>query len=64
MQKKEADPLVWGAWGAIIGGAIAAIANAVGELNSGGTVFGYAAGAFFWLWVVANIKNKLASRRA
>lgn len=56
------NPLVWGAWGAILGATIASIAQFYGELGKG-TVFGYAAGAFFWVWVVANIRNKLANRR-
>lgn len=62
MQRKDANPLIWGAWGGIVGGVIAAVANVYGELNAGATVWGYAMGAFFWGWVVANIKNWLASR--
>jgi hypothetical protein len=63
IEGQEANPLVWGAWGAIVGGTIAAIAAAYGELHSGATVTGMAAGGFFWLWTVANVKNWLAKRR-
>lgn len=63
MQIKQANPEAWGAWAAIGGGTIAAIAEAVGE-PLGGTVFGYAMGAFFWVWAVAHIRNWLANRPA
>lgn len=62
MQKKEANPLIWGAWAGMLGGIVAAIANYNGELPEGGTVWGYAMGAFFWVWAVANFKNWLANR--
>lgn len=62
MHKNQSNPLIWGAWGAIIFAVIAGIAQYLGELGTGGTVWGYGMGGFFWLWVVANIKNRLAKR--
>lgn len=59
--QNQSNPVIWGAWGGILGGVIAAGAAAAGE-PLGGSVFGYAAGAFFWAWVVANIKNWIAAR--
>lgn len=59
---KEANPLIWGAWGAIAAGVIAVVAIFAGEALPQ-TVTQAAAGGFFWLWVVANIKNWLASRK-
>lgn len=60
---REANPLIWGAWGSIVGGAIGAVSAAYAALPDGQTVTAFIAGGFFWLWAVANIKNWLATRR-
>jgi hypothetical protein len=60
---REASPLIWGAWGAIVGGTIGAVSAAYGALPDGQTVAAFIAGGFFWLWTVANIRNWLASRK-
>ena len=61
MQKKEANPLIWGAWGGIVCAAIAMFAEMAGEPIPQST-WGAGMGGFFWIWVVANIRNWLANR--
>jgi hypothetical protein len=61
MKSKNSNPIIWGAWGGIVAAIIAGIAAYKGELP-GGTVWGYGMGGFFWLWVVANIKNWLSEK--
>lgn len=61
---REANPLIWGACGAIVGGVVGAVSAAYGALPDGQTVSAFIAGGFFWLWAIANIKNWLANRKA
>lgn len=60
-QKKEANPLVWGAWGGIVCAVIALGVQLAGETLPQ-TIWQAGMGGFFWLWVVANVKNWLAAR--
>jgi hypothetical protein len=60
--RREASPLIWGAWGAIIAAAIVAAAAYFGEAIPQ-TVGQAAAGGFFWLWAMASIKNWLGRGR-
>ena len=60
---REANPLVWGACGAIVGGTIGAISAAYGALPNGQSVTAFIAGGFFWLWVVALVRNWLGKRK-
>ncbi|GLQ53749.1 hypothetical protein [Devosia nitrariae] len=61
--QKQSQPLIWGAWGGIVGGVAGAIAQYLGELPEGQNAAGLAAGGFFLLWVFANVKNRMASRK-
>lgn len=58
---KTANSMIWGAWGGIFAAAVALIAQMNGELAQG-TVWGYGMAGFFWLMVVADIRNWLAKR--
>jgi hypothetical protein len=60
---REASPMIWGAWGAIIGGLIGAVSALYSALPEGQTVTAFIAGGFFWLWALANIKNWLGKHR-
>lgn len=61
--QKQSQPLIWGVWGGIVGGIVGVIAQSLGEIPEGQTVTGLAAGGFFLLWVFANVKNWMASRK-
>lgn len=61
MQYKEANALIWGAWGGIVCGFIALFAQMAGEPLPQ-SVWQAGMGGFFWLWVVANVRNWLASK--
>jgi hypothetical protein len=60
---KEANPMVWGAWGALVGGIGGTIATVVDAMPDSQAIGGLVAGGFFWLFVTAQIRNWLASRR-
>lgn len=60
-QYKEANALIWGAWGGIVCGFIALFAQMAGEPLPQ-SVWQAGMGGFFWLWVVANVRNWIASR--
>ena len=62
-KRHEANPIIWGAWGGLFGGTVGTIASIAGQLSHSQTAMGFAGGGFFWLWVVANIKNWFAARK-
>lgn len=62
--RREANPLIWGAWGGIVGAAIGTIAGLAGQLEPSQTVIGFGAGGFFWMEIVARIWNRLGRRKA
>lgn len=56
---KQVDPVIWAVWGGIFGAALGAAAAISGHPMPQ-TAIEAGMGGFFWGWVVALIRNKLA----
>lgn len=59
---RDADPLIWGAYGGLVGAVIGSLAVAFDALPDGQNVGGFVAGAFFTAWLAANVRNWLGNR--
>lgn len=58
-QYKEANALIWGAWGGLVCALVALAAQMANEPIPQ-TVWGAGMGGFFWVWCVANARNSIA----
>lgn len=59
----KSDPLIWGAWGALVGGIAGISAMAFDAMPETQSVGGLVGGGFLMLSIAASMKNWLASRR-
>ncbi len=62
--KKDANPLLWGAWGGIGAAVIATIASFAHQLQPSQTIWGFGMGGLTWCYAAASVKNWLYHRRA
>jgi len=59
---KQANSLIWGAWGGIACAVFALILEWIGDPLPG-SVWAYGMSGFFWLWVTAEVRNWLGKRK-
>lgn len=60
---READPIIWGGYGGLIGAVVGTLAMMANAIPDGQSVGGFVAGAFFTAWLMANVRNWLGTRR-